>query len=147
MLNVAYEAVDDLTPGRPAKIKEDRGRIGVRLDKHAPLRDVVRQLNIEADQLMATAHWFQLWEDEIISRDTPHCPLRVQYHLEETAPHGVGLAEGRGILRFYISPGLTVAEFAASMNQAAKELLDGGCWFQLYAGEIIDNSPEPMSKV
>jgi hypothetical protein len=147
MLDVIYEAVDDLPPGRLAKIEESRGRIRVRLDKHAPLSDVVRQLNIEAAQVMSSAHWFQLWGEEIISRDTPSCPFRTQYVLKENAPHGVGVAEGRGTVRYYISAGLTIAEFAAFMIQAAKELLAGGCWFQLYAGEIIDTSPEPMSKV
>jgi hypothetical protein len=33
------------------------------------------------------------------------------------------------------------------MNPATKKQLSGGRWFQLYAGEIIDNSPEPMSQV
>jgi hypothetical protein len=147
MLDVAYEAVDDLAPGRLARIDEDRGRIRVRLDEDAPLADAVRQLNIEIDQLMSSARWFQLWGDEIVSHNTPGRPLRIEYLLDKKVPHGVGVAEDKGILRVYIDPALTTVEFAAVMNPATKEHLAGGCWFQMYAGEIIDNSPEPMSQV
>lgn len=147
MLDVVYRAVGDLAPGRLARIDEDRGTIRVRLDKRAPLVDVVRQLNVEIDQLMSSSHWFQLWEDEIVSRDTPGCPLRIRYLLNEDVPHGVGVAEGKGIVRVYINPGLDTPGFAAAMTLATKDFLAGGCWFQLYAGEIIDNSPEPMRQV
>lgn len=147
MLDVAYEAVDDLAPGRLARIDEDRGTIRVRLDKGAPLVDVVRQLNVEVDQLLSSSHWFQLWGDEIVSRDTPHAPLRIHYLLDKKVPLGVGVAEGKGTLRVYIDPALETEQFAAVMNPATEEHLAGGCWFQLYAGEIIDNSPEPMSQV
>lgn len=149
MLDVAYEAVEDLAPGRLARIDEGRGRIRVRLDKNAPLTDVVRQLNIEVDRLMSSSHWFQLWDDEIVCRDTPGCPLRVEYLLRSWVPPqmGVGVAEQKGVIRVYICPTLDTVRFAAWMNPATKEQLDAGHWFQLFAGEIIDNSPEPMSRV
>lgn len=147
MLDVAYIAVDDLPPGRLARIDENRGVIRVRLDKDAPLADVVRQLNIEIERLMSTSHWFQLWRDEIVSRDTPGRPLRIEYLLEKEEDYHVCVKERRGIVRIHIDPALSVPEFAAAMNPATEEFLAGGCWFQLYAGEIIDNSPEPMSQV
>jgi hypothetical protein len=147
MLDVAYEAVDDLPPGRLADIDEDKGRIRVRLDKDQPLIDVVRQLNIEIDQLMASSHWFQLHGDEIVSRATPGCPLRIQYILKDWPLDEPVVTEGRGVVRVYINSALTTAQFAAAMNPATKKQLSGGRWFQLYAGEIIDNSPEPMSQV
>jgi len=147
MLDVAYEAIDNLAPGRLAKIDEDRGWIRVRLDENAPLVDVVRQLNIEIDQLMSSAHWFQLWKDEIVSRDTPGCPLRIEYLLKKEEDYPVCVKERKGLVSVYIDPALNTAEFAAVMNPATKEQLDGGQWFQMYAGEIIDNSPEPMSQV
>lgn len=147
MLDVAYEAVDNLTPGRLAKIDEDRGRIRVRLDKTAPLADVVRQLNIEIDQLMSSAHWFQLWKDEIVSRHTPGRPLRIRYLLEMRIPDASYVEERKGLVSVYIDPSLDTPRFAASMNAATKDFLAGGQWFQLYAGEIIDNSPEPMNRV
>ncbi|MFF7308102.1 hypothetical protein [Streptomyces sp. NPDC008137] len=147
MLDVAYEAVDDLPPGRLAKIDEDRGRIRVRLDKNEALAAVVRQLNIEIDQLMSSARWFQLWGDEIVSHATPDCPLRVRYVLKDWPLGEPAVAEDRGVVSVYINQGLTTEQFAAAMNPATKEQLAGGRWFQLYAGEIIDNSPEPMSQV
>lgn len=147
MLDVAYEAVEDLPPGRLARIDEDRGRIRVRLDKHEPLADVVRQLNVEIDDLMASARWFQLWDDEIVSSNTPGRPLRIDYFLQRKEEYGCCVEERKGLVSVYIDPCLDTAAFAASMNPATKRQLDAGHWFQLYAGEIIDNSPEPMSQV
>jgi hypothetical protein len=147
MLDVAYRAVDDLAPGRLAKIDEARGKVRVRLDKDAPLADVVRQLNIEIDLLMSSSHWFQLWRDEIVSRDTPGCPLRIEYLLHKEEDYDVCVKERKGLVSVHIDPALSTVEFAAAMNPATKEQLDGGQWFQLYAGEIIDNSPESMSQV
>ncbi|MEV0220801.1 hypothetical protein [Streptomyces sp. NPDC050704] len=147
MLDVAYKTVDDLTPGRAARIDEDRGTIRVCLDEHAPLADVVRQLNVEIDQLMASVRWFQLWNDEIVSRATPGSPLQIEYVFMKELPSGVGIAEKKGLVRVYINPILTTAQFAAAMNPATDEQLAAGRWFQMFAGEIIDNGPEPLSKV
>jgi hypothetical protein len=149
MLDVSYRAVTDLPPGRLARIDEDRGLIRVRLDERAPLAAVVPQLNIEIDQLMQSARWFQLWDDEIVSVNTPGRPLRIEYILSPAiaAVMGVGLHEGKGELYVHICPSLDVRTFAAWMNPTAKEHLAGGHWFQLYEGEIIDISPEPMNQV
>lgn len=147
MLDVTYEAVDDLPRGRLARIDEGRGRIRVLLDKTEPLADVIRQLNVEIEDLMAAGTWFQLWEDEIVSRATPGRPLGVRYVLLPQVPDGVGIAEDRGIVSVYINSQQTVEQFAAVMNPASDRFLAGGCWFQLHAGEIIDNSTEPMSQV
>lgn len=149
MLDVTYEAVEDLTPGRLAAITEDRGTIRVRLDKAEPLADVVRQLNVEIERLMASSHWFQLWGTEIVSRDTPDRPLRIEYVFRPWVPRELGacVAEDRGTVRVYICPDLNPEQFAAAMNPATEDFLAGGHWFQLYAGEIIDNSPEPMSRI
>lgn len=149
MLDVAYEAVTDLAPGSLARIDEDRGTIRVRLDRAAPLADVVRQLNVEVDQLMSSARWFQLWEDEIVCSNTPGRPLRIEYLFCPKVPRdmGVGVAEDRGTVRVYICPAITTLQFAVFMTEATKDFLAGGHWFQLYGGEIIDNGPEPKSKV
>lgn len=147
MLDVAYEAVDDLTPGRLARIDEDRGRIRVRLDRTAPLAAVVRQLNIEISQLMSSARWFQLWGDEIVSHNTPGRPLRIEYLLHCLVPDTAIVREDKGLLEVHIDPALSTDEFAAVMNPVTKAQLDAGQWFQMYAGEIIDNSPEPMSHI
>ena len=147
MLDVAYEAVEDLPPGRLARVDEDRGLIRVRLDKRASLAEVVGQLNIEIDGLLRSARWFQLWGDEIVSCNTPGRPLRVEYLLEKREEYGTYVEERKGLVSVFIDPDLDTPAFAASMNPTAQNLLDGGQWFQLYAGEIIDNSPEPMSRV
>lgn len=144
MLHVTYEAVD-MEPGRLARINEDRGRIQVQLDKTAPLADVVRQLNVQIDRLMASVTWFQLWKDEIVSRNTPATPLRIKYLLHRDEPSTAVVRERRGLVQVHIDPDLTTEEFAAAMNPATKKFLDGGQWFQMYAGEIIDMSPESMT--
>lgn len=143
MLDVTYEAVDDLAPGQLADIDEERGRVRVRLDRTAPLVDVIHKLNIELDRLMRSAHWFQLWGDEIVSRDTPGQPLSVQYFLERKVPDASFMEERKGLVSVFVDPALDTVGFAASINPALRDFLDGGQWFQLYAGEIIDNSPEP----
>jgi hypothetical protein len=142
MLDVAYEAVTTLAPGRLATIDEDRGTIRVRLDKHSPLTDVVRQLNIEIDQLLSYAHWFQLWGTEIVSRDTPGRPLRIEYILKMKVPRSAFIEERKGLVSVFIDPVLNTEEFAVAMNPATRNFLAGGQWFQLHGGEIIDNSPE-----
>lgn len=147
MLDVAYEAVDDLSLGRLARIDEDRGRIRVRLDRTAPLAAVVRQLNIEIGRLMSSARWFQLWKDEIVSHNTPGRPLRIVYLLEKKEADGAYVEERKGLLSVYIDPTLNTEAFAAAMNPVTRQHLDGGQWFQMYAGEIVDNSPEPVSQV
>jgi len=147
MLCVEYEATDDLQPGQLADIGEDRGHIRVRVHRTAPLADVVRQLNIEIDRFLSTSHWFQLWKDEIISRGTPDCSLGVVYLLEREEPGCVVVRERRGLVRVLIDPTLSTEEFAAAMNPATKEFLNGGQWFQLYAGEIIDMTPDTVSRV
>lgn len=146
MLHVNYEAID-IGPGRLAEIDEARGRIQVRVARSAPLWAVVQQLNIEVDRFLATSDWFQLWKDEIISRGTADCSLRAVYLLNCEEPGGVTIRERRGIVRVNVDPALTTAEFAAAMNPATEQFLSGGQWFQMYAGEIIDMSPEPMSHV
>lgn len=147
MLDVVYEAVTDLPPGRLARIDEGRGRIRVCLDRNVPLKDVIRQLNIEIGDLMKSARWFQLWDDEIVSHNTPGRPLCIMYILEQRESAGAYMEERKGLLTIFVDPDLDTAAFAAAMNPVAKTHLDKGCWFQLFAGEIIDNSPEPMSQV
>lgn len=147
MLHVTYEAAEDLEPGRLARIDEDRGSVTIKVDKHAPLEDVVRQLNIEMVQFLDRADWFQLWGDEIASRHNPQAPVHAEYIFLPGAPDGVAIRESKGELHIYVEPDQTVVEFAAAANEAVRDLIAGGCWFQQFAGEIIDHSPEPASRV
>ncbi|MFF9175911.1 hypothetical protein [Streptomyces sp. NPDC014793] len=145
MLYVTYEATEDLEPGRLARIDEGRGWATIIVDKRAPLEAVIRQLNIETSQFLARADWYQLWGDDIASRHNPAARLRLEYIFLPGAPApGVCIREVKGELHFYVDPAQTTEQFAAAACQAVQGLLDGGCWFQQYAGEIIDHSPEPM---
>lgn len=147
MLDVTYEAVEDLPPGRLATIEEDRGTIRVKVDATEPLAAVVRQLNYELEHLLTRSDWFQLWDDEIVCRNTPDAPLRIEYLLHRIVPETAVVLEDKGCVRVHIDPALSTKAFAAVMNPATKDFLAGGQWFQLYGGEIIDNSPEPITQV
>lgn len=147
MLHVTYEAAEDLEPGRLARIDEGRGSVTLKVDKRAPLAAAIRQLNIEVADFLTRADWYQLWGTEIASRHNPTAPLRVEYIFLPGAPEGVAIRESKGELHFYVEPEQTVAQFAAAANEAVRDLLDGGCWFQQFAGEIIDHSPEPAGRV
>ncbi|MET8113716.1 hypothetical protein [Streptomyces prasinus] len=141
MLRVTYEAVESLAPGRLAWIDEARGSLRVEVDKSAPLEDVVQQLNIEFEELMAEANWFQLWRGEIISHRTPGTSLSVRFILRRLVPDAAVVLEGRGRIRVNVDPALTVREFAGKMNLGVRQLLDGRQWFQLHAGEIVTMDP------
>lgn len=146
MLHVTYEAVDK--PDRIAVVDEERGKVRIAVDKTAPLDVVVRELNTEFERFLAAADWFQLWHTgEIVSRGTPDSPLGVVFIIDPLQPVGTEIQERRGLVSILIHPGLTTEEFVAAMNPAVDKFLARGCWFQHYAGEIIDMSPEPMSKV
>jgi hypothetical protein len=57
------------------------------------------------------------------------------------------IRENRGLVTIDIDPALSVTEFAAAMVEGSRQFLDGGQWFQLYAGEIIDMTPEKLTGV
>lgn len=147
MLHVTYEAVDDLPPGRLVDIDEGGGRVDIRLDQDAPLEDVLREFNIEVDRMVRSARWFQFWDDEIVSWNTPSKPLRIEYVLEKKEHRGVVFEEKKGDLRACVDPDIDVARFAAVMNVLTAQHIAGGRWFQLYGGEIFDHGPESMSQV
>lgn len=143
MLHVTYEAVVDLPPGQLVHIDEDRGTVVIRLDRNAPLKDVVRQFNIEVHSMVRSARWFQLWDDgEIVSCNTPSKPLRIEFLLEKKEHRGVIFEERKGELKALVDPAIDVARFAAVMNPLTAEHLSGGRWFQLYGGEIHDGAPD-----
>lgn len=148
MLKVTYKAVTDLPSGRLVDIDEGGGRVDIRFDETAPLADVVAQFNIEIDRMVRSARWFQFWDDgEIVSCNTPRKPLRIEFILERKEHRGVIFEERKGDLKAYVDPDIDVSRFAAVMNPLSAKHLSGGRWFQLYGGEIMDASPESMSKV
>jgi len=147
MLHVTYEAVDHLAPGTFVHIDEDHGRVEIQLDGDAPLEDVVRQFNIEIHGMVRSARWFQLWNDEIVSCNTPSAPLRIEFILKMKEQWGVVFEERKGNLEAFVDPDIDVPRFAAVMNVLTAQHISGGRWFQLYGGEIHDIGPEPMSRV
>lgn len=147
MLHVTYEAVDDLPHGKPVAVDEGGGRVSVRFKHDAPLPDVVREFNIEVDRMVRSARWFQLWDDEIVSSNSPGHPLRIEFILKKKEPRGVVFEERKGDLKAFVDPSIDAASFAAVMNKLTAQHLSGGRWFQLYGGEIHDVSPGSMSKV
>jgi hypothetical protein len=147
MLHVTYEAVDELPPGRLVQIDEDGGRVDILLDQREPLEDVVRQFNIEIHGMVRSARWFQLWDDEIVSWNTPAKPLQIEFLMERKERLGVVFAEDKGDLKAFVDPDIDVERFAAVMNILTAQHLSGGRWFQLYGGEIYDVGPEPMSRI
>lgn len=144
MIHVTYEATE--APTSLAAIDEDRGAVRVTLDQDAPLDAVVRQLNVEVERFMSSSEWFQLWGDDIVSRNAPSS-LRVLYRFDPEQQFGVKVKERKGLVTVHIAPDLDVKAFAAAMTEASKLFLAGGQWFQLYAGEIIDMTPETMTQV
>lgn len=146
MLTVTYEAVADLPPGRLVDINEDGGRVAIRLDRDALLADVVGQFNIEVDRMVRSACWFQLWDDEIVSCNTPSKPLRIDFTLEMKEQRGVVFEERKGDLTAFVDPDIDVARFAAVMNPLTAKHLSGGRWFQLYGGEIFDHASESIGQ-
>jgi len=147
MLHVSYEARTDLPPGRFVQINEDHGSVEILLDQNAPLADVVRQFNIEIDGMVRSGRWFQWWDEEIVSCNTPGKPLRIEFLLEKREHLGVAFEERKGDLKALVDPAIDVVRFAAVMNPLTAQHLSGGRWFQLYGGEIHDVAPEPMSQV
>ncbi|RRQ81503.1 hypothetical protein [Streptomyces griseofuscus] len=145
MLHVIYEAAEDLEPGRLARVDEGRGLVRIRVDKFEPLTKVIPQLNIEIADFLSRADWYQLWGEEIASRHNPAAPIRLEYiFYPGSMPAPVWIREDKGEVHVWVEPGLTTEEFVAAVNPAVKDFLAGGCWFQLFGGEIIDHSPEPM---
>lgn len=149
MLRVIYKAVDDLEPGRLADFSEDRGCVLVRVAKGSQPEDYVRALNEEMQRFLDNSSWFQLWRDQILSRNHPEFALDVTFRLDDLGPgEGVKIRELKGTVDIRVERGLPVEAFVAAINPAIVEFLDGGQWFQLFGGEIVDiASPDSMSEV
>lgn len=73
MLRAIYE-LDDLEPGQVVDLREKRGTIVIRIDRNARLEDVVAALNPVAEEFFAGGAWFQVWNGEIVTIDSPQDP-------------------------------------------------------------------------
>jgi hypothetical protein len=60
---------DDLPEGQALDIKEERGRIVFRIDRHLPKEQIPEVLNAGSKGVVAGGHWFQEWHGEIVTSE------------------------------------------------------------------------------
>jgi hypothetical protein len=94
VISVIYELAD--LGGKALDIKEDRGRIVLRIGDHLSPQEIVSVLNEGSKQILAGGHWFQEWKGEIIAAD-PHPERRFprQRHLRDASKPETNLPDSR----------------------------------------------------
>lgn len=146
MLRVIYR-VDDLEPGVMAAWSEDRGLLELRIARGAKARDFIPPLNDTLRDCLSKAHWYQIWNGEVISADHPQSPLRCTYEVSpfEPAPL-VDIREHKGHVALYVPGGAKIEDIVKVLNPSIEEFLAGGQWFQLWHGEIVTmDSPDSLA--
>jgi hypothetical protein len=146
MLRVVYHAAN-LGPGKLSDWYEDRGFVEFRVARGTQARHFIPSLNETLRDFLGRSDWYQMWEGEVVSADHPSSPIRVTF--EPSPFHPAPLAEVRehkGHVALYLAPTATIEEIAPVLNASVEEVLDGGCWFQLWHGEIVTmDSPDSMA--
>ncbi|MFE1321664.1 hypothetical protein [Kitasatospora phosalacinea] len=71
MIKVEY-MLDDLDDGE-FDVKEDRGRLEIRIGRHLTPEQIVIGLNEVSQSILAGGHWFQEWKGDIITMDSHIC--------------------------------------------------------------------------
>ncbi|WP_258564685.1 hypothetical protein [Streptomyces himalayensis] len=146
MLRCVYQAAD-LEPGVITDWREERGLLEIRIARHARPSEFAPSLNATLLDFLATAEWYQIWNGEVISVNSPGSPLRATVELSRLhdAPP-VDIREHKGHVIVDVSPTTTVDEFVATLNPSLEIFLAGGQWFQLWQGEIVTmDSPGAMA--
>ncbi|MFZ3592236.1 hypothetical protein [Streptomyces sp. BH104] len=137
MLRVVYE-VADLDGTAKSDWREDRGLVRIRIARGARPEDFVASLNGTLLDFLETAEWYQAWDGEVVSIDSPGCPLRVTFELSRLSPAPpVEIRERKGRVTLRVSPTASGEEFVRALNPSIEEFLAGGQWFQLWHGEIV----------
>ena len=149
MLSVIYELVPGTASGRLAQYSEARGAVRIEIADGRGAPDLINDLNRGMQEFLDSSRWFQLWRQDVIGRTGGRLSLDVQFGLTDLEPGDyVEIRETRGFVAVGIERTATAAQFVRAMNPATANLLAGGQWFQVYAGEIVDNfSPSSMSSV
>lgn len=143
MLRVVYQATD-LSAGTLSDWTEDRGLVQIRVNRGATPAEFIPSLNRTLADFLANANWYQLWEGEIVSINSPGSPLRVTYELSRLKPSPVvNIREHKGHVALHVSPTATAEEFVRLLNPSIEEFLAGGQWFQLWNGEIVTMDSPP----
>lgn len=150
MLSVTYEVVSRTVTGRLAHYSEARGNVRVEVVDGHEAPDFIEDLNYGMQEFLDNSHWFQLWRQDIIGRTGgTDLALDVKFHLDDLDPGDyVAIKESKGLVLIGIERTATAAQFVQAINPAIVQFLDGGQWFQLFAGEIVDMGiPDTVSQV
>ncbi|MGW0904924.1 hypothetical protein [Streptomyces sp. NPDC002853] len=144
MLRVVYRATDDLAGGAFSDWREDRGLVEISVARRASPRQFIPSLNRTLADFLSQAEWYQIWEGEVISAKSPGSPLSCTFELSRLRPAPLlDIREDKGLVALHISPLASVDVLVNAINPAIEEFLAGGCWFQLWRGEIVTmDSPE-----
>ncbi|WP_405964771.1 hypothetical protein OG713_34545 [Streptomyces sp. NBC_00723] len=70
-LTVQYEADPDVDIIQCVQIRERRGVVRLHVSPEATAECLVHALNPAIEKFLAGGQWFQLWQGEIITMDTP----------------------------------------------------------------------------
>jgi len=70
-LSVEYEADPAVDRRTCVQIRESRGMVRVHVYPHATTQEFVRAVNPAVERFLAGGQWFQLWEGEIVTMDSP----------------------------------------------------------------------------
>lgn len=74
-LLVQFEADPDVGPIQGVQIRERRGAVRLHVCPSLLAEDIVRSLNPAIERFLAGGQWFQLWEGEIITMESPDTVL------------------------------------------------------------------------
>lgn len=69
-LRCTYE-VSPFTPAPPVDIREHKGHVALYVPPTATIEDIAPTLNTSIEEFLAGGRWFQLWNGEIITIDSP----------------------------------------------------------------------------
>lgn len=70
-LAVEYEPDDKIDRVRCVEVRESCGLVKVHVSSSATTEDFVRALNPATERFLAGGQWFQLWNGQIITMDSP----------------------------------------------------------------------------
>lgn len=70
-LTVRYEADRTVDRRTGVQIREHRGVVRLHVCPDLPAEDIVKVLNPAIARFLAGGQWFQLWEGEIVTMDSP----------------------------------------------------------------------------
>jgi hypothetical protein len=72
--------------------------------------------------------------------------ITVEYILEDLPDDELQIEEDRGRVVFRIGRHLTPEQIVSVLNEAARQILAGGHWFQEWKGDIIAVDPDQLAR-